>query len=74
MTKAAREAAFDEERNDALRRSVGLTLPRQKQQSSLAWKRRRRCLEEKGPHIGTFFDGIRDAALKYRRAQPIECD
>jgi hypothetical protein len=74
MTKAAREAAFVEERNDALRRSVGLTLPRQKQQSSLARKRRPRCLSRgKGPHIGKFFDEIRDAALKYRRAQPIEC-
>jgi hypothetical protein len=30
-------------------------------------------LEGKGPHIGKFFDEIRDAALKYRRAQPIEC-
>jgi hypothetical protein len=36
MTKAAREAAFDEERNDALRRSVGLVLPRQERRSSLA--------------------------------------
>jgi hypothetical protein len=36
MRKAAREAAFDEERNDALRRSVGLVLPRQERRSSLA--------------------------------------
>src|SRR4029453_12654309 len=36
MTKAAREAAFDEERNDALRRRVGLLLPRQERRSSLA--------------------------------------
>jgi hypothetical protein len=36
MTKAARGAAFDEERNDALRRSVGHVLPRQERLSSLA--------------------------------------
>jgi hypothetical protein len=41
MSKAAREAAFDEERNDALRQSVGLLLPRQVRHSSLVRKRAR---------------------------------
>jgi hypothetical protein len=74
MTKTARESGLrrgEERRFAAERRSHTSSAESPVLFSPEAASR---CLSRgKGPHIGKFFDEIRDAALKYRPAQPIEC-